>query len=73
MTGSRNSNQVYQNTTGRTIWVATNTGTSQKCEISPDNSTWFPVSGGNATAYFFVPDGWYYRNTGTFSFWTEFL
>lgn len=69
---SRAANTAYQNTTGRPIFVAARTDavtSTHSWEVSSNGSTWVKVAGtsgqaaGNAS--FVVPNGWFYRFSGT--------
>ena len=78
VTGSRVTNTVYQNTTGRPIQIAvepSNNGTGRNIEVSTDNVTWVIATRSGAGDVYvqtvIVPPNHYYRFTGAFSYWTE--
>ena len=81
MTASRSfGGTVYQNTTGKPIWVAAHSGSrnSNILEVSSDNSTWLSAGSGDGgariTRYTLVPHSWYYRYGAISSndaFWVE--
>lgn len=79
VTGSRDGNTSYQNTTGRPILVGIRpavTGSGRNLQQSADNVNWVNagLSGGaeNYMQYACVPSGHYYRFTSTFiAIWTE--
>ena len=78
VSSSRAVNTIYQNTTGRTIFVfialASSVGTP--LEVSNNGTTWFRLSAGNSTtkgsAAFPIPNGCYYRQLASSNFdWVE--
>lgn len=81
VSGSRNPNTSYRNTTGRPIQVNIHTsyqGTIEKIQVSSNNSTWVNVGSYSGSSWiscsFIVPNNWYYRTSGssaTFSVWSE--
>lgn len=74
VSASRVGGTSYQNTTGKPIQVslsAISTSAQRAIQVSSNNSTWIEVATiGTASlgsASFIVPNGWYYRASGTFS------
>ncbi len=79
VSGSRVGGTSYQNTTGRPIQVAIRASESSGVrlyQVSVDNSTFVTLGtfqASSETAFFIVPNNWYYRINGscTVSVWAE--